>query len=135
MTKLITSEPNDEGPEETEHHEQDAEQHEQGARRRKRRRIPSIEDCLDALASLAGAVAMGLITPAQANPIRASYAEILRYHQKNENRSERKGIADADVIGLMRKDPKMFSMLEPFLTDEQIDMVMKNAKDGGHGQA
>lgn len=132
MTKLITSEAGDDGPKEADG-EQDTDQPQEEPRRRKRGTIASIEDCLIALASLAGAVAMGLLKPAQANSIRASYTEILRYHQKNETRSDRNGLADADVMEIMRKDPKMFSMMEPFLTDEQIDLVMKNAKDGGHG--
>ena len=132
MTKLITSAAAGDESKEAER-EPDADQPQEEPRRRKRGKIPSIEDCLIALASLAGAVAMGLLKPAQASSIRASYSEILRYHQKNETRSDRNGMADADVMEIMRKDPKMFSMMEPFLTDEQIDLVMKNAKDGGHG--
>lgn len=135
MTKLITSEGGDDDPEASKHPEQDADAAREDAARQKRRKIPSLEDCLFAIASIAGAVAMGFIKPAQANTIRASYAEILRHHQKNESRNNRQGLADADVVEMMRKDPQMFSMLEPFLTDEQIDLVMKNAKDGGHGQA
>ena len=131
--KMITSEAGDDGPQEADG-EPDADQPREEPRRRKRGPIASMEDCLIALASLAGAVAMGLLKPAQANSIRASYTEILRYHQKNETRSDRNGMADADVMEIMRKDPHMFSMLEPFLTDEQIDLVMKNAKDGGHGK-
>ncbi len=132
MTQLITSDAGDDDPKESKG-EQDAEQPHKESNREERRKIPSLEDCLFAFASLAGAVAMGVIKPAQANTIRASYAEILRYHQKNESRNDRNGMADADVMEIMRKDPKMFSMMEPFLTDEQIDLVMKNAKDGGHG--
>jgi hypothetical protein len=134
MTKLITSEAADDGPKDTER-EQDAEQPHEQSRRRKRGKIPDVEDCLAALASLAGAVAMGYLKPAQANPIRAIYADILRHHQKNESRNDRNGLSNADVVELMSQDPKMFSMLEPFLTDEQIDLVMKNAKEGGRGQA
>lgn len=50
------------------------------------------------------------------------------------SRDESKVIADADVIDLMRKDPKVFSLLEPFLTDDQIDLILKGAKDGKNGQ-
>lgn len=135
MTKLITSEAGDDDPKASKHSEQDADATREDAADQKRRKIPSPEDCLFALESLVGAVAMGLIKPAQANTIRASYAEILRYHEKNESRNDRQGLADADVVELMRKDPKVLSMLEPFLTDGQIDLVMKHAKDSGHGQA
>ena len=132
MSKLISSGAADDGHQAA-GSEPNADQPREEPRDRKRGRIPSVDDCLRALASVAGAVAMGLLKPAQANAMRATYAAILSYHQKNETRSDRNGMADADVREIMRKDPKMFSLLEPFLTDEQIDQVMKNAKDGGHG--
>ncbi len=103
--------------------------------RRPKVNVPSADECLAALGRLPGAVAMKFITPAQASAMRASYAEILRHHQKCETRSERKAIADEDVIELMRNDSKAFSIMEPFLTDEQVDMVLRGAKDGGDGQA
>lgn len=132
MTKMITFGAEDDGPQEADG-APDADQPREEPRRRKRGTIASREDCLSALTNLPGAVAMGLLKPAQANSMRASYTEILRYHQRNEIHSDRNGMADADVLEIMRKDPKMFSVLEPFLTDEQIDLVMKNAKEGGHG--
>jgi hypothetical protein len=132
MTKMITAGAEDDGPQQADG-EPHADQPREEPRDRKRGTIPSAEDCLLALASLAGAVAMGLLKPAQANAMRANYAAILSYHQQNESRSDRNGMADADVMEIMRKDPKMLSVLEPFLTDEQIDLVMNSAKDGGHG--
>ncbi len=132
MTKLITSNADDDDPHDADDGADESEQPKQ-SRARRPGKIPDVEACLAALAALAGAVALGYLKAAQANSIRAMYTEILRHHQKNESRDDRKGIADADVVELMRKDPKVFSMMEPFLTDEQIDMVMKNAKDGDHG--
>ena len=38
------------------------------------------------------------------------------------------------MLELARKDPHIFSMLEPILTDEQIKLAMTDAKDGGGGQ-
>lgn len=135
MTKLITSEAGDDDPKASKHPECDADTTREDAAGQKRRKIPSLEDCLFALASLAGAVAMGLIKPAHANTIRASYTEILRHHQKNDSRIDRQGLADADIMDMMRKDPKVFTIMEPFLTDAQIEMLMQNAKDGDSGQA
>jgi hypothetical protein len=82
---------------------------------------------LRALAQLAGLVALGVLTPAQANSIRASYREILQFHLKSQSRDP-KGLSNADVLELMRKDPRILSMLEPILTEEQVAMVMKGAK-------
>lgn len=135
MPLLIASEAGDDEPDDSARHERNADQPHEEFGRRKRGRTPGIEDCVAALASLAGTVAMGLIKPAQAAVIRGCYAEIIKFHQTNESRDDHKSIADADVVELLRKDPKMLSMLEPFLTDEQIKMVMKNAKEGGPGKA
>ncbi len=134
MTNLIASEAGDDRPNKSNRAQDTYETHDHTGRR-KRGEIPSIEDCLAVLKSLAGAVALGLLTPPQAKTIHACYAEILRHHQHHQSHSDRKGVADADVVELLRKDPKIFSVLEPFLTDDQIDLVMKNAKEGDRGQA
>lgn len=102
---------------------------------RREGQIPSAEACLRALAQLAGLVALGVLKPAQANSIRASYREILQYHQKSQSREERQGLSNADVLDLVRKDPRILSMLEALLTDEQIAMAMKAVQDGNGGQA
>lgn len=136
MTKLITADTDDDGDDDPHDADDGGEESEHPKQNHGRRsgKIPDVDSCLAALAALAGAVALGYINAARANAIRAMYAEILRHHHKNDSRSDRKGLADADVAELMRKDPKVFSIMEPFLTDDQIDLVMKNAKDGGHGQ-
>lgn len=134
MTKLITADGDDDDSQDADGGAEESEHPKQNSSRRPGT-IPDVQACLAALAALAGAVALGYLKAAQANAIRAMYTEILRHHQKNESRSDRKGLADADVAELMRKDPKVFSIMEPFLTDEQIDLVMKNAKDGDHGKA
>ncbi len=132
MSKLISTNSAGEDPNNSERTANSAGQSQEGGRRR-RGRIPDSEECLAALASLAGAVGMGFIKPAQASAMRASYAEILKFHKQHDRRDDRPGIADADVLELMRKDPKLFSVMEAFLTDEQIDMVMHGGKDGSGG--
>lgn len=95
--------------------------------RRKDHQIPTVEECLAALMQLNAAVALGIFVPSQANAIRANYTEILRHHQKTSGNADRKGIATADVMELMRKDPKVLSIVTPFLSDEQVAMIMKNS--------
>ncbi len=95
--------------------------------RRKDQHIPTVEECLAALMQLNAAVALGIFVPSQANAIRANYTEILRHHQKMSGNADRKGIATADVMELMRKDPKILSIVTPFLSDEQVAMIMKNS--------
>jgi len=134
MTKLITSGADD-GPKNDDGQAGNADRAHDDTGRRKHGSIPSKEACLAALAQLAGAVALGLLKPAQANAMRTNYVEILRHHQRNESRDDRQGIANEDVVELMRSNPQAFSILEPFLTDDQIDMVMRGSRDGKHEQA
>lgn len=81
-----------------------------------------------------GLIALGMLKPAQANAIRSSYQEILRYHMAKA-RQEEKTLSDVDVLGLFHKNPEVFSLLEPLLTEEQVAMVMKRAGGADDGQA
>jgi hypothetical protein len=51
-------------------------------RRSGSREVASAEQCLRALTQLPGLVAMGMLTPAQANSMRATFATILQHYQK-----------------------------------------------------
>lgn len=95
--------------------------------------IPNAEDCLQALARMPGLVALGILKPAQASAIRGCYADILAYHRGRAKEAE-KGLSNDDVRGLLRENPELLSLLEPLLTSEQVEMLMKDAGDGGHGK-
>ncbi|MBC8867948.1 MAG: hypothetical protein H8E44_00950 [Planctomycetes bacterium] len=101
----------------------------QKRRQRKSADIPTEEDCLGAIAQVARLAAMGLLKPAQANSIRGSFRDILSYHQKKAKENEQ-GISNADVLDVFQQDPKLLSLLEPLLSQEQIDLILKNS-DGG----
>jgi hypothetical protein len=91
--------------------------------------IPSEEECLGAIAQVARLAAMGLLKPAQANAIRGSFREILMYHQRKAKESEQ-GISNVDVLDVFQQDPKLLSLLEPLLSQEQIDMILKSGGGG-----
>jgi len=95
--------------------------------------IPSADDCARAIAQVAGLVAIGLLKPAQANAIRAAFRDIQQYHKSKAKEADN-SLSNADVMNLLRKDPTLLNMLEPLLTDEQIDQVMRN-KGAGDEQA
>lgn len=100
----------------------------------KRRSYPDEEQCLAAIARLAGLVAMGLLTSSQANSIRASFVEILRWHQAARGSREQPRLEDADVIRLLRTDPELLALLAPMLTEDQIAMITREA-DANEEQA
>ena len=102
----------------------------------KGRRILDEKGCLEALTQLPGMVALGYLKPAQANAIRATYSDLLQHHQRAKAREEdRQTLPDATLRELARKDPQLLNMLGAILTDEQIEMIMKDTKDGGNEPA
>ena len=88
--------------------------------------IPSEEDCLRAIAHVARLAALGMLKPAVANTIRSSFRDILQ-HYKSKAKEAEKNVANADVLEAVRNDPKMLGLLEPFLTQDMINSIMKNA--------
>ena len=88
--------------------------------------IPSEEDCLRAIAHVARLAALGMFKPSVANTIRSAFRDIFQYHKSKAKEAE-KNVANADVLEAVRNDPKMLGLLEPFLTQDVINAIMKNA--------
>lgn len=101
-------------------------------RRNGRANVASVEDCLRALTQLPGLLLMGMLTPAQANSMRATFATILQHHQKAQS-TPIPGPATADVVQAVRNNPDLAAVLEPLLTDEQLESLMKEARDDRDG--
>ena len=101
--------------------------HDSRQRHSKKRGIPSENDCLLAIAQVAGLAAMGLLKVGQANAVRAAYRDILSHHKSKAKEAE-KSPSNSDVMDLLRKDPKLLNLLAPLMTSEQIDMVMNAGK-------
>jgi hypothetical protein len=94
--------------------------------------VASAEQCLAALTQLPGLVAMGLLTPAQANSMRATFATILQHHQKSQN-APTPARATPEVVQAVRNHPELATLLESLLTDEQLEALLKEARDCGDG--
>ena len=90
---------------------------------------PDSDACLDALGQLPGLIAMGLLTTAQANSIRSVYSTILQQHHRTPTGRDQAQLNDADVMAILRENPRMLTMLEPLLTDEQIAAIMEDLED------
>jgi hypothetical protein len=94
------------------------------------RTVRSAAECLAALDQLAGMVAMGLVTPARANTIRALMHEILAYHQRSASGPSAAIPMDGEMVERLRNDPKLLNMMAPLFTAEQIAMLMGASTDG-----
>jgi hypothetical protein len=98
-----------------------------GARggRRARPEIYDAERCLQLLSQLSVLLMMGLITPAKANAVRANLTALLQHYQHQESRAGGRTVADDDLQEIVGRDPRLLELLEPFLSDAQIDLLMQ----------
>jgi len=97
-------------------------------------RVPKEAQVLDALGKMPGAVAMGILTTAQANALRGVYHEILAALQRRGGQQEQK-VATHQILDAIRQNPALLSLLEPFLTDEQFELARKMRTEADHGDA
>jgi len=101
-----------------------------GAGTRRRADIRSAEECVAALGQLPGLITMGLLSPAQANAIARSLREVLRYHEtQRAEAATGTTVHDDDLLRAVRENPQVLGLIEPLLTDAQVDMLMREATD------
>jgi hypothetical protein len=79
------------------------------------------------LSRLPGLVALGVLPPAQANTIRATYSTLLQSHDRHEKVPAR--TIDNELVRHLRKNPRLANLVEPFLTKDQIEMVLRGDID------
>ena len=96
---------------------------------RGRTRIASVEDCLRVLSQLGSLVTLGMLSTAQANTIRSTYTAILQYHERQQSGPTRTITNEKGLAELLRKQPELATLLEPLLSDEQIQMLVRGGKD------
>lgn len=142
MRDLIPSDPND--PERTSRKVRPAGPVKKKSSAKRKRRaenkppdshsIPSEEDCLISLSRLPGLLTMGFISTSNANSMRGVYATILRHLQQDKSARSNQQLDNDSVVDMLRRDPKILSLLEPLLTQEQVAMVMHDGMDTDDGQ-
>jgi hypothetical protein len=101
---------------------------------RRRPRILSVEDCLAALSQLPALTTMGMLTTTRVNTIRSVYTTILQYHERQQSGPSRTITNEKGLAELLREQPQLASLLEPVLTDEQIEMFVRGGKDADHAE-
>ena len=142
MSSRSISGPSGAEPEKIGHDQAQVDNHDAGANRRRQQQrqrakkpdIPSEEDCLGAIVQVARLVAMGLLETAQANAIRASFREVLLFHRSKAKEAE-KGISNVELLDVLRKDPKLLSLFEPLLSQEQVEWILRAGDSDGEDAA
>ena len=97
--------------------------------------IASVEDCLAVLTRLGGLVTLGLLGTAEANTIRSTYTEILKYHERQQSGPSRTVVNEKEVAKLLRTHPEYAKLFEPLLSTEQIEELVRGGRDAGDSDA
>lgn len=95
--------------------------------------IPSVDKIAAMLLKLNGLVMMNIISAAQASVIQRSLRTLLDIQLKRVP-GDRQGLSQDALAELYRKDPRIVSLLEPFLSEQQVDWLMGVVKDDPNGQ-
>ena len=67
--------------------------------------------------------------------MRGAFNSVLQHHRHQPAGKVGNALDQPRLLELVRANPELANLLEPMLTDEQIAMVLQNAKDGTHGAA
>jgi hypothetical protein len=101
-----------------------------GRRRRRPRKskIFSRDDCLRFLSQLPGLITAEFLTPAEANAIHR-VVETLLAESRTPQSTGSPQVLGKKIICIVRANPELLELLEPLLTDEQIESLMKDVMD------
>lgn len=89
-------------------------------------RISTKREILHKLDQMPGLIATGLLPAARANSMRGIFQTML----SNLNDSSAGGaapIANEDLLAVLRAQPALLNALKPFLTREQLDLIVREA--------
>jgi hypothetical protein len=109
------------------------------ARPRKRRRggpggkIPNVDELLALLLQLNGLVAMRVMSTSQAGVIQRGLRAILDVQLKRTQGSQ-DVLPQEALAELCRQDSRVFDLLHPFLSDEQVNSLMGHFTDNAEEQ-
>ena len=87
------------------------------------------------MSRLGALLTMGLISTSHANTLRGIYSEILKYHERQQSGPSKTVANEKDLAKVLRKHPELATLLEPMLTNEQIESFMRGGNDAGNDDA
>lgn len=89
--------------------------------------IPTRDECLIGIAALNSLLVMRMITPAQANSMRANFMAMLRQYEP-ARQSPSAHLANESVLEIWRASPGLIDLLEPLLSAEQLEIIMREVR-------
>lgn len=100
-------------------------------RRREVIPIPGIDQILQQLLQLNGAVAIGVMSAKEAHLIQKNLKTVLDVQLKRASREDT-GPSQEALVDLCRRDPRALNAIESFLTDSQIEWLMGEIAGGAN---
>ncbi len=101
----------------------------QGSRRQRTGQVFDETDCMRGLSQLPGLVVMKMIKPGESNAMRSAYEAILHHHHHAQSSGATAPVIDANMIAQLRDHPELLRLLEPFLTEDQLQTILKGSDD------
>jgi len=98
-------------------------------RRRQRATVPSVDEILQQLIQLNGAVTIGAMSTKEASLIHKNLRTVLDVQLKRANREET-GPSQEALAELCRDDPRVLNVIEPFVTSSQLQWLITDVIDG-----
>ena len=91
-------------------------------------RIPSRDECLRAVNQVANLLLMGVVTTSQPTRLAPPIRPCLISNKSNGVAVGRQ-LDDQGLLSVLRSHPELAGHLEPLLSDEQIAMLMEQARE------
>lgn len=88
----------------------------------------TVEDVLRMLEALNGMVLMRVVSPGVASVIGRNLKTMLEALRQQAATGQGDGLSQETLETILHDAPHLVGLLEPFLTDEQIDWVLQRAK-------
>lgn len=93
-------------------------------------KIPTVDQILEMLVQLTGAVMTGVVSTSQANLVHRNLRTILEVQLKRDDRGGQTLDREA-IVELCRERPETLRILEPFLTDDQVAWLLSEINREG----
>ena len=98
-------------------------------RPRKKPGVPNVDEILQQLMQLNGAVLIGTMSAKQADLIHKNLRTVLQVQLKRATRDDAGPASQEGLVELCRKDPQILNAIEPFLSQQQVEWLVNEVTD------
>lgn len=101
---------------------------------RRKLQIPSEEQCLAGLGGIPGMCLTGQMSAGLANVFRGVYGTLLQHYRQPKSAKAAPVVEQQSLMDAVRKQPSLLNSLAVYLSEEQIDELLKEIQ-GDEGEA